>query len=114
MNQECQPYCRASGRLNSKELKRVILEILRRFGVNTNSKIANEAPGWAEEILAASVHVGPGSRYTAIAYYFAHLCDRVCSMTEEQKELLTRDISPLRRESFLAMVHKGRGLCSEL
>ena len=114
MNRGCHPYCRANGRLNSKELKRVILEMLRNFGININSKIANKAPGWAEEILVQSMHVGPGCRYTAIAYYFAQLCDRICDLSLEQQQELANDISVLQNESFLAMVHKGKDLCAKL
>lgn len=114
MNNNCETYCRALPRLNAKELKQRLLGVFRQFGIEINGNVGCEAPRWAHEILADSIAVGPGTRFTAVAYYFADLCDRLSQLDDGQKRQIETDVSPIRNESFLAMAHNGREICISL
>jgi hypothetical protein len=111
MNGHCKPIC--SERLSTKDqvIKEVLLALLAHFGVRTNSKIAFVVPGWANDILCDSICYGPALRKTAIAYYLAHLCDFLSGLNESQKRALERDVSPIRNESFAAVVENGKNKC---
>lgn len=114
MDQACATLCASRSAVEQKEIRKRILRLLTRHGVNTNSKIAAIAPGWAHQIVSDSQHFGPALRKAAVSFYFARMCHALTQLTNEQKIALEKNIDPLRNESFAAMVAIGRNLCDSL
>jgi hypothetical protein len=108
----CQGYCiEGKHRRSAKQIKQHILSILAHVGIQTNSKIADAAPGWADQVLAVCCIYG-SNQYKGVSLYLAALCDQVHCLTEEQKRLIERDPSPLSADGVMSQVENGRRVCA--
>ena len=109
----CIGFCFDGGvKRNSKQIRKVIHSIFTIHGVETNGKIADAIPAWAEEILALSVRSG-AYRYQDISYYFAALCDRAANLTEVQRRAIGLDPAPIANDAIAAAMAQGKRFCDE-
>ncbi|MDC6167432.1 hypothetical protein [Paucibacter sp. XJ19-41] len=111
MIERCNAFCcQKAARRSTKQVKKQILEVLSLAGVQTNSKLAFIAPGWADQVVKVCIVYG-SSQYKGVALYLVGLCQQVNSLTEAQKRLIESDPSPLSDEGVMTQVENGRRAC---